>query len=115
MGLPPLPSELEDHRPDALPLQHRPQGPPKTPPRQHPPSPPHPPTPNPSGTPTPQTLYGSSTAASALQSALGNPPLIAGNRLTGFPPSLTVTTTTTVAPYYTVQANDTWTSIAQAD
>src|SRR5262249_50316919 len=43
----------------------------------------------------------------------GTPPLPGGNRLTGFPPTLTVTITTTVAPYYTVQANDTWSSIAQ--
>ncbi|HXH11960.1 MAG TPA: RHS repeat domain-containing protein, partial [Alphaproteobacteria bacterium] len=61
------------------------------------------------------TLYGSSSVADELQTALDNPPLTAGNRLTNLPGSLTdtVTTTTTVAPYYTVQASDTWASITQ--
>jgi YD repeat-containing protein len=63
------------------------------------------------------TLYGvnSAAAGSALQSALGNPPLTAGNRLTSLPSTLTVTTTTTVTvpAYYTVQAADTWASITQ--
>ena len=58
-------------------------------------------------------VYGSSAPASQLQSALGNPPLTANNRLTGFPATITVVTTTTVAPYYTVLASDTWSSIAQ--
>jgi YD repeat-containing protein len=63
-----------------------------------------------------QTLYGSSSAASQLQTALGNPTLTTGLQLTGFPASITVTTTTpvTVPAYYTVPAGATWTSITQA-
>ncbi|MFC4312678.1 DUF6531 domain-containing protein [Steroidobacter flavus] len=63
------------------------------------------------------TLYGidSAAAGSALQAAMGNPPLTAGEHLTDPPQTLTVTTTTTVivAPYYTVQAGDTWAEITQ--
>ncbi len=61
-----------------------------------------------------QLLYGSSAVASALQQALGNPALTAGAQLTGFPATLSVTSTVTVPPYYTVQASDTWTTITQA-
>jgi YD repeat-containing protein len=63
------------------------------------------------------TLYGvnSAAAGSALQTALGNPPLTAGNRLTNLPATLSVTTTTTITvpAYYTVQAGNTWSSITQ--
>ncbi|MBI3898836.1 MAG: LysM peptidoglycan-binding domain-containing protein [Gammaproteobacteria bacterium] len=55
-------------------------------------------------------LYGDSRVASALQTAMGNPPLTAGNRLTNLPATLNTGTT---AAYYTVQAGDTWASIAQ--
>ena len=63
-----------------------------------------------------QTLYGSSTAAAQLQTALGNPTLTAGLHLTGMPSTLTVTTTSTVTvpAYYTVPASATWTTITQA-
>lgn len=62
------------------------------------------------------TLYGvnSVEAGEALRTALGNPPLTAGTQLTDLPPTLGVSQTTTVPPYYTVQAGDTWTSITQA-
>jgi LysM repeat protein len=62
------------------------------------------------------SLYGTPNAAAALQAALNNPALSAGAQLTGLPPSLSFTQTTTVSvpPYYTVQAGDTWASIAQA-
>ena len=63
-----------------------------------------------------QTLYGTSAAASALESALGNPVLTPGEKLTNLPSSLSYTTsaTATVSSYYTVQAGDTWSSIASA-
>ncbi len=83
-----------------------------------------------------QTVYGTSNAnaVSALQTALGNPPLTVGAHLT-MPQTLTYnvtsttsasannavlsttetqTTTVTVAPYYTVQASDNWESVAQS-
>jgi len=61
-------------------------------------------------------LYGADSAAAgaALQSAMGNPPLTAGNHLTGMPSTLTVTETQTVPAYYVVPAGATWTSITQA-
>src|SRR5215467_4462937 len=76
-----------------------------------------------------QTVYGTSNAAAvaALQAALGNPALTQGTRLT-VPQTLnynttatsssnsavlSTTITTTVAPYYTVAQNDTWTTITQ--
>ena len=61
-------------------------------------------------------LYGTANAASALQTALGNPTLTAGNWLTQLPASLayTTTTTTTVPAYYTIKSGDTWSSIATA-
>ncbi|HWO56992.1 MAG TPA: pre-peptidase C-terminal domain-containing protein, partial [bacterium] len=60
-------------------------------------------------------LYGNSGVADELQAAMGNQPLAAGEQLSNLPASLTdtVTTTTTVPPYYTVQASDTWASITQ--
>jgi YD repeat-containing protein len=64
------------------------------------------------------TLYGvnSAAAGAALQTALGNPALTSGNRLTGLPATLSVTTSqnVTVPAYYTVPAGATWTSITQA-
>src|SRR5262249_4825474 len=62
------------------------------------------------------SLYGSSSVATQLQSALGNPPLLQGNVLTGFPASLTgtVSATVTVPAYYTVSGTDNWTTITQA-
>jgi YD repeat-containing protein len=63
-------------------------------------------------------VYGQNTsaAANALQAALGNPALTAGNRLTGFPNPLAVTTTTTITvpPYYLVPGGATWASVTQA-
>lgn len=60
-------------------------------------------------------LYGSAQAATQLQTAVG-PVLTVGNDLSGFPASITVTTTSTqtVPPYYAVQASDSWASIATA-
>jgi YD repeat-containing protein len=60
------------------------------------------------------TVYGvnSAAAGSALQSALGNPTLTAGARLTGFPSTLSVTVT--LAPHYLVPSGATWQSIANA-
>ncbi len=64
------------------------------------------------------TLYGvnSAAAGTALQTALGNPPLTTGAQLTGLPATLVVTTTQTVTvpAYYVVPAGATWTSITQA-
>ena len=62
------------------------------------------------------TLYGSANAAAALQAALGDPTLVAGEHLQGLPSQLTYTTTTTVAvtPYYLVSSTDTWASVTQA-
>ncbi len=62
------------------------------------------------------TLYGvnSAAAGTALQSALGNPALTSGAQLTGFPATLTVSTTVTVPAYYNVPAGATWQSIANA-
>jgi len=62
-----------------------------------------------------QTLYGTSLLADELQATLGNPSLIAGTRFTDLPVSLTdtVINTITVPAYYTVQANDSFNSIAQ--
>lgn len=59
-------------------------------------------------------LYGvnSAAAGTALQTALGNPTLTQGNELTDLPPTLDVTTTTTVAAYYTIPSGATWQSIA---
>ena len=65
-----------------------------------------------------QALYGTSdpNAAAALQTALGDPTLEAGEQLTLIPATLsyTTTTTTTVPASYTVLENDSWTSITQA-
>ena len=65
-----------------------------------------------------QALYGTSdpNAAAALQAALGNPTLGAGEHLMLIPASLsyTTTTTTTVPASYTVLEDDTWTSVTQA-
>jgi YD repeat-containing protein len=57
-------------------------------------------------------VYGvnSAAAGSALQTALGNPALTTGAHLTGFPPTLSITTT--YAPHYLVPASATWQSIA---
>ena len=62
-----------------------------------------------------QALYGSSDAASELESFLGNPPLNAGERLSNLPASLSYLANLNAAaqPFYTVQADDTWASIAQ--
>ena len=62
------------------------------------------------------TLYGinSAAASAALQTALGNPALTAGNRLTGLPSTLTVSSTVTVPAYYAVPAGATWASITLA-
>jgi YD repeat-containing protein len=61
-------------------------------------------------------LYGTANVATQLQTALGNPPLTAGNRLTNLPASLTYSTTVTVTvpAYYTVQTGNTWAGITQA-
>ena len=62
-------------------------------------------------------IYGTSDphAVAALQAALGNPTLTAGEQL-ALPSSLTFQPSTALAlhPYYTVQAGDTWASITQA-
>jgi YD repeat-containing protein len=60
------------------------------------------------------TVYGvnSAAAGSALQSAMGNPALTTGTRLTNFPATLSVTST--LAPHYLVPAGATWQSIANA-
>ena len=64
-----------------------------------------------------KVLFGTSdpNAAAALQAALGNLTLSAGEQLSGIPTSLFYepTTTVSVQPYYTVQAGDSWASIAQ--
>lgn len=64
------------------------------------------------------TLYGTnaSEAIAALQAAMGNPALVAGEKLSALPATLTYTTSAehTVPPYYAVQDGDTWTSIAAA-
>ncbi len=59
-------------------------------------------------------VYGinSSAAGSALQSALGNPTLTTGARLTGFPSTLNVTVT--LAAHYLVPSSASWQSIATA-
>lgn len=59
------------------------------------------------------TLYGvnSIEAGNALQAALGGGALSEGMILSGFPATLSVTTTTPA--YYTVLATDTWSHIAQ--
>jgi len=61
-------------------------------------------------------LYGvnSAAAGAALQTAMGNPALTAGNRLTSLPSTLTVSTTVTVPAYYAVPAGATWASITLA-
>ncbi|MDQ8021661.1 MAG: LysM peptidoglycan-binding domain-containing protein [Moraxellaceae bacterium] len=63
-----------------------------------------------------QALYGTASAASALQTVLGNPALTAGVNLTGMPASLNVTTTTSmdVPAHYLVKTGDTWATITQA-
>jgi YD repeat-containing protein len=64
------------------------------------------------------TLYNINSAAAgeALRLALGNPTLATGAQLTNLPPTLSVSITqsTTVPAYYTVQPTDTWTSITEA-
>src|SRR6266581_2239668 len=68
------------------------------------------------------TLYGTANVADELQAALGNPSLSFDSSLGSYPVlgplprSLTdtVVTTFSVAPYYLVQAGDTWASISQA-
>ena len=57
-------------------------------------------------------VYGvnSAAAGSALQTALGNPALTTGTRLTGFPATLNVTVT--LAPHYLVTSGATWQTIA---
>lgn len=59
------------------------------------------------------TLYGvdSVEAGDALQAAMGGGALVEGAVLTGFPATLSVTTT--IPAFYTVQATDTWSHIAQ--
>jgi nucleoid-associated protein YgaU len=57
-------------------------------------------------------LYGTVSVATQLQSALGSPALSTGVRLTGLPVSLSATIT--LPPCYTVNAGDTWASIATA-
>ena len=59
------------------------------------------------------TLYSvnSTAAGAALQTAMGNPALTAGNQLTALPSTLSVTTS--VPAYYTVQAGNTWATITQ--
>ncbi|MCA3176245.1 MAG: RHS repeat protein, partial [Burkholderiales bacterium] len=81
-----------------------------------------------------QTVYGTNivNAATALQTALGNPALTVGARLavpanlsylvsqsnnanaSALAPAVTTTTTVTVDAYYTVKNSDTWTTITQA-
>ena len=63
-------------------------------------------------------LYGSAdpNAIAALQAALGNPTLSAGEQLANIPTSLSYVPTATVvavASNYTVQVGDTWASIAK--
>jgi len=62
------------------------------------------------------TLYGSTAVADVLQAQMGNPTLVDGLRLLNLPAALSVTTTTStsVTPYYTVAAGNTWASITQA-
>jgi YD repeat-containing protein len=62
-----------------------------------------------------QTLYGTIDVADELQTALGNPPLVAGGKLSNPPDPITdvVTSIINVPPYFTVQDGDTWQSIAQ--
>lgn len=59
-------------------------------------------------------LYGTPDLGSQVAAALGFPPLIEGSELTGFPETLTLTTTTTetVPPFYRVLETDTPQSIA---
>jgi len=59
------------------------------------------------------TLYGVNNveAGNALQAAMGGGTLTAGDIMSGFPPTLTVTTT--IPGYYTVLATDTWAHVAQ--
>ncbi|SFH04549.1 YD repeat-containing protein, partial [Duganella sp. CF458] len=61
-------------------------------------------------------LYGDAASVDALQAAMGNAALDAVAHLQGLPATLHYTTTVaiTVAPHYTVQAGDTWASIALA-
>lgn len=59
------------------------------------------------------TVYGTANVASQLQSALGNPPLTPGNRLTGFPATLNDTVITTVKRYI-VPAGATWSDVSYA-
>src|SRR6266704_2992880 len=63
-----------------------------------------------------QKLYGTNALASQLQALYGDAALAAGTHLTNVPTSLGITNaaTLTVAPHYTVQAADTWQSIALA-
>ncbi|MBI1889492.1 MAG: LysM peptidoglycan-binding domain-containing protein, partial [Burkholderiales bacterium] len=63
-----------------------------------------------------QALYGTSNAnaVTALQTALGNPALTTGAKLTSLPSTLNYTVTVSVAPYYSVTAGDTWASITNA-
>ena len=57
-------------------------------------------------------VYGidSMAAGNALQTAMGNPALTAGNRLTNFPASISIVTN--LAPHYLVPAGATWQSVA---
>jgi len=59
-------------------------------------------------------LYGSSSLASQLQTALGNPALDVDAQLTNLPASLSVTTndSVTVPAYYLIPSGATWRSIA---
>ena len=59
-------------------------------------------------------LYGidSVEAGEALRDAMGNPGLLSGTQLTGFPASITLGISTSGAPYYTVLPGATWQSIA---
>ena len=59
-------------------------------------------------------IYGinSAAAGSALQTAMGNPPLTAGNRLTSLPATISIVTS--LAPHYLVPAGATWQSVAYA-
>src|SRR6266581_4475733 len=63
-----------------------------------------------------QKLYGTNALASQLQAFYNNVALAAGTRLEQPPASLGITNAVnlTVAPHYTVQAGDTWQSIALA-
>ena len=65
-----------------------------------------------------RALYGTDdpNAIAALQTALNNPTLAAGEKLTNLPTSLNYTTTTdaAVSPLYTVQPGDNWSTITQA-